>query len=130
MKKIALKEIERKYKNNGQEAERVYRFTKTGIDMKADNLKGNDLDNIQIKSSRATVCNGTDIKTEIENDLAEIYAYVTDDFKFAYEMNKTEWIEFCKVFGTVTTDSKKNGGKVKTRLKIEGRNMKDYLEKR
>lgn len=127
MKKITLTKLERKYKNNGQEAERIFRYTMTGIDMKADNREGADLDNIQIKSARATVCKGTDIKNFIENDVAEIYAYVTENFENAYLMNKTEWIEFCEKFGTVTTESAKNGGKTKIRLKSESENMKAYL---
>lgn len=127
MKKITLAKLERKYKNNGQEAERIFRYTLTGIDMKADNREGADLENIQIKSARATVCKGTDIKTFIENDVAEIYAYVTENFENAYLMDKTEWIEFCEMFGTVTTESAKNGGKTKIRLKSESENMKAYL---
>lgn len=129
MKKIALAKLERKYKNNGQEAERIFRYTLTGIDMKADNREGADIGNIQIKSARATVCKGTDIKTFIKNDVAEIYAYVTENFENAYLMNKTEWTEFCEMFGTVTTESAKNGGQKKVRLKTENATMKAYLER-
>ena len=123
------KTIERQYKNNGQHLEQLYRYNMTGRLEKADNREGADLDNIQIKSARATVCKGTDCKAYIENDIATVYAYVIKDGTKAYEMNKTEWIAFVEMFGTVTTESGKNNGGLKIRLKCESKAMIDYLNR-
>lgn len=128
MKKITLKQIERTYNNNGQHAEQTFRYTLTNEICKADNREGADLGNIQIKSNRATVCKGTDTDTYIDNDVATVYAYVTKDFTTAYLMNKNEYKKFVKTFATVTTESAKNGGTVKTRLKHENATMIEWLE--
>ena len=128
MKKITLKQINRTYKNNGQHAEQVLRYTLTNEIQKADNREGCDLWDIQIKSSRATVCKGTDTDNYIDNDTANRYAYVTADFTTAYIMNKNDYKTFVKLFGTVTTESKKNGGAIKTRLKEENKKMVEWLE--
>ena len=128
MKKITLEQIERTYKNNGQHAEQIFRYTLTHEIQKADNREGADLWDIQIKSSRATVCKGTDYNGHIDNDTANQYAYVTADFTTAYLMNKNEYKTFVKLFSTVTTESKKNGGATKTRLKEENQKMREWLE--
>ena len=128
MKKITLTQINRTYKNNGQHAEQVLRYTLTNTVCKADNREGTDLWDIQIKSSRATVCKGTDTDTYITNDIANRYAYVTADFTTAYLMDKNEYKKFVELFGTVTTESKKNGGATKTRLKEENSKMVAWLE--
>lgn len=124
-----LKEINRTYKNNGQHLEQVYRYTLTNRLEKADNRPEPDIDNIQIKSARATVCKGTNYNEFIMNDKATVYAYVMKDGKKAYEMNKTEYIEFVEKFGTVTTESASNGGAVKTRLKSESKEMVQWFER-
>ena len=120
----------RTYANAGQHAEQVYRYTKTGIIWKADNKPatacGDYLD-IQIKSARATVCHGLDIAAHIATDAAKAYAYVVADFSVAYIMTPTEWLEFATAFGTPTTESAKNGGQVKIRLKAEGKAMTEWL---
>ena len=88
---ITLFKIERFYKNNGQEAERVFRYTYEGKLCKADNVKhtqGADCDNIQIKSARASVCKGIDIEAYLAEDKAERFAYVVADFSKAYIMTK------------------------------------------
>ena len=128
MKKITLEQIERTYKNNGQHAEQVVRYTLTHEIQKADNREGCDIYDIQIKSSRATVCKGTDTDNYIDNDNANYYYYVNKDFSLAYVMNKQEYKTFVKLFGTVTQDSKKNGGHIKTRLKEENSKMVEWLE--
>ena len=132
MKRIEMKKIERMYKNNGQHAEQIFRFTMTGEIVKADNkpfTAGGDCGIYQVKSARATVCKGTNIAEHITKDGAEMYAYVTADFEKAYIMNPTEWLEFATKFGTVTTESGKNGGAVKVRLKSESADMREYLER-
>ena len=130
MKKIEMKKIERNYKNNGQHAEQIFRFTLTGKIEKADNkpfTAGGDCGIYQVKSARATICKGTNIAEHIAKDGAEMYAYVTADFSNAYIMNPTEWLEFASKFGTITTESEKNGGTVKIRLKSESAEMREYL---
>ena len=128
MTKITLKAITRTYKNNGQHAEQVFRYTMCGKICKADNREGADFQDIQIKSSRATVCKGTDIAKHIAQDTAQRYAYITSDFSSAYIMSKAEYLEFTSQFSSTTTESKKNGGAIKTRLKEENKAMLNYLE--
>ncbi len=109
MKAIALRnEIERQYKNNGQHAEQIMRFTLTGEIVKADNKShtlGGDVLDIQIKSQKATVCKGYDIEAYLALDGATRFAYVTNDFSIAYVMSKSEYIEFVGAFGSKTRDS-------------------------
>lgn len=130
---INLTTIERMYANNGQEAERVFRYTYTGELTRADNVKhtdGADCDDIQIKSARASVCKGTDIEAYLEADAAKRFAYVIKDFTRAYIMDKITYIAFVKAFGTVTRESEKNGGTTKIRLKSESRAMLEWLMER
>ena len=130
MTTINLLPIAREYKNNGQHAEQVFRFTLTGELAKADNLRhdlGADCLDIQIKSARATVCKGTDLDTYLAMDAAKRYAYVTADFTKAYVMDRTEWKAFATRFGTVTRESSKNGGSEKIRLGHETNEMREWL---
>lgn len=130
---IYLKHIERYYSNNGQEAERVFRYTYTGELTTADNVKhtsGADCADIQIKSARASVCRGTDIEAYLMADAAKRFAYVVKDFTKAYIMDKITYITFIKTFGTVTRESAKNGGAEKIRLKSESRAMLEWLSAR
>jgi hypothetical protein len=74
------------------------------------------------------VCKGTDIAKHIAQDIAQRYAYITSDFSSAYIMSKAEYLEFTSQFSSITTESKKNGGAIKTRLKEENKAMLNYLE--
>lgn len=133
MTTITLKALTRQYKNNGQHAEQVARYTLTGEICKADNkpfTAGGDCGDIQIKSARATICHGTDIKAHIAIDGANRYGYVNASFTEMYLMSADEWLEFASLFGTVTRESKANGGAVKMRLKAEGREMTEWLRAR
>lgn len=133
MKTIKLETIERTYKNNGQHAEQVARYTLTGKIEKADNLPfwaGGDVGTLQIKSSRATVCKGLNVNAHIDADAATMYGYVTADFSTLYIMNIDEYLEFVTYFGTVTNESPKNGGSVKVRLKTEGNMMREWLRRK
>lgn len=128
-----LKSIPRSYANNGQHAEQVARYTLTGEICKADNkpfTAGGDCGDIQIKSARATICHGTDIKAHIAMDGANRYGYVSADFSTMYLMNADEWFEFASLFGTITRESRKNGGTVKMRLKAETKAMTEWLRAR
>jgi hypothetical protein len=117
---------ERMYANNGQHLEQIYRFNKSGKICKADNNKGCDYEDIQIKSARATICKGADLKSHIENDLAKRYVYITKSL-VAYEMSKSEYLEFTMMFATLTRESSKNGGGEKMRLKSESKAMIEWL---
>lgn len=133
MRAVKLMEIERTYKNNGQHAEQIARYTLTGQIEKADNRPhnlGGDIGNIQIKSARATVCRGTDIEQYLNEDGATAWGYVTENFETMYIMDRKEWEKFIKIFGTITFESKKNGGFQKIRLKSESKEMKRWLTER
>ena len=133
MKKINVVNGIRTYKNNGQHAEQMFRLTMTGKYERADNkpfTAGGDCGIYQVKSARATVCKGRDIKSHIAIDGAEMYAYVNADFTTAYIMNPDEYAEFVNEFATITRESAKNGGAEKMRLGHETRAMREYLESR
>jgi hypothetical protein len=122
----------RQYKNNGQHMEQWTRFTLTGETAKADNLahdQGADCLGYQIKSARATVCKGTDIRAYLATDCATEYIYATAD-GIAYVMTRVEYIEFVEMFGTVTRESTANGGAEKIRLKSESTALLAYLAER
>ena len=130
---IGLKKLTRQYKNNGQHAEQVARYTLTGEVCKADNkpfTAGGDCGDIQLKSARATICHGENIKAHIAMDGANRYGYVSADFTVMYLMSADEYLEFATVFGTVTRESAKNGGAVKMRFKAEGAEMRNWLQAR
>jgi hypothetical protein len=117
------------YHNHGQNAEQSVRFTLTGEIAKADNIahdKSADCLNYQIKSARATVCKGTDLEAYLDRDASTAYIYATED-GIAYIMNRKEYTEFVKTFGTVTRESNKNGGMEKIRLKHETSAMREWL---
>lgn len=120
------------YRNHGQDAEQSIRKALTGETVKADNLahdKGADCMGYQIKSARATVCKGTDIRAYLATDMATEYIYGTNN-GVAYIMSRTEYIEFVEIFGTVTRESTANGGAEKIRLKSESVALLAYLEER
>ena len=130
MKTITLARLDREYKNNGQEAERIFRYTMTGEIAKADNLAhnlGTDCLSYQVKSARATVCRGRDLLAYLAEDKATEFAYVLADFSKAYIMSKEEYTEFVSLFGTVTRESAKNGGYEKIRLGHETDKMREWL---
>lgn len=134
MDKLALNNsIERQYKNNGQHAEQVIRFTLTGEIQKADNLPhnlGGDVLDIQVKSAKATVCKGYDIDAYLALDGASRYAYVTKDFSTAYIMSREEYREFVNEFASKTRESTKNGGGEKLQLLTESKRMVEWFAAR
>lgn len=128
---IKLKPLKRTYKNNGQHAEQVVKYNLLGTIEKADNTpfyKSGDINNLQIKSARATVCKGLDLFEHLAKDKATNYGYVIKDFSKMFVMNRAEYIEFVTIFGTVTRESTKNGRAEKIRLKSESRAMVKWLE--
>ena len=73
MTAITMATIKRVYKNNGQHAEQVFRYTMSGCICKADNTPATvsgDYEDIQIKSARATICKGKDIASHLAMDAA------------------------------------------------------------
>ena len=129
MKKMTLTPIERTYTNNGQHLEQTFRFNITGNIEKADNTphdKDTDLLHYSIKSARATVCKGTDITAYLNTDKATEFVYITKTLT-AYIMNRTEYTAFVETFGTVTTESAKNGGQSKIRLGHETNALLEWL---
>lgn len=147
MKKNALFEVERLYKNAGQQAEYAYRVNATGERRYADNISATvrgDVGGLQVKSARATVCKGTDIRAHVAMDAAEGYVYITKDFKTAYTMTPAEFVEMVDLFGYVDRDSTgtrnristrtkggrggSNGGGIKMRLKSESKAFVAWLE--
>lgn len=130
MKKILLKQIDRVYKNNGQHAEQVARYTLTGEIVKADNkpfTAGGDVGDIQIKGNRATVCKGNDIDKHLAADGANRYGYVTEDFRTMVLMDKDEYRTFVETFASEDRESHKNGGGLKLRLRRENDTMRGWL---
>jgi hypothetical protein len=75
------------------------------------------------------VCKGTDIRAYLADDKASEYIYGTKE-GIAYVMSREEYIAFVEQFGTVTTESGKNGGAKKIRLKHETSAMLTYLAER
>jgi hypothetical protein len=119
------------YKNNGQNVEQSIRFTLTGKIEKADNIahnKGTDCLNYQIKSARATVCKGRNLGTYLNEDASKAYIYGALDGT-AYIMSRQEYENFIENFGTLTRESKKNGGGEKIRLGHETKKMREWLER-
>ena len=108
----------RVYKNNGQEAERLFALTLTGENRKADNHKGGaDVGIYQVKSFRATVCKGYDIEQiKVEYANAERFAFVDIEEEVWYDLSVEQFVEFAKQFKELTRESKSNGGKEKIRL--------------
>lgn len=120
------------YANHGQDAEQSFRFAVSGKLIKADNLPHNlcgDWLDMQIKSARATVCKGLDLKAYLDLDGAKRFVYVANDGT-AYIMSRAEYEAFCAEFATPTTESAKNGGQPKLRLKSESKALLEWLKSR
>lgn len=138
--KIKLNKYERRYANNGQEAERVVSLNLLGVDRKADNKPfwaGGDVGVLQVKTARASVCKGLDIRAHILEDKAEYYAYVLGDLSAMYVMQPELWVKFVERFAYTTRDSigkrgergGSNGGGVKLKLKCESKTLLAWLER-
>lgn len=126
--------IPRTYKNNGQHAEQVFRYTLTGRIISADNIPHDieaDVLDYQVKSPRCTVCTGTyDIAAYVRNDAAHRFAFVNKACSVAYIMTAAEWIEFASRFCYKSQESGgKNGDAVKVRLLDESARMREYLNR-
>lgn len=138
--KVNFIKYERRYANNGQEAERVASLNLLGLDRKADNKPfwaGGDVGVLQVKTARATVCKGIDIKAHIAQDVAEYYCYVLKDLTACYIMHPITWARFVDRFAYVTRDSVgkrgerggSNGGHEKLKLYDETKAMRAWLDR-
>ena len=127
MKRFSIEKVST-LKNNGQACEQDLRYALTNRIEKPDNRKGEaDVFDIQVKSARATLCKGTNLEEYVYNNEANRFAYVTAE-RIVYIMNKDEFYLFAREFATVTTDSAKNGGSQKMRLRYETPAMLAWLE--
>lgn len=120
----------RLYRNNGQHAEQVVKYTFTNELKKADNTPfwiDADFNGIQIKSARATVCNDLDFVDHLKRDKARKYGYVISDFSLMVLMDKKEYVAFVSKFGSVQRASSRTGGQLKIRLKHESKDMLKWL---
>ena len=132
IEKIALKPLPfTTYKNNGQNKEQIARYTLTGKIEKADNRKGDtDVFDIQLKSAKATICNGTDYVTAIQNNKAKRFGYILKTCDTMYIMNKQEFIEFTSLFLQYDRASTQNGGGAVVRLRTCEGKMVQWLEEK
>ena len=132
MEKIYCPEIPRTYRNNGQHAQQRAENALLGTISKADNIPhtaGADFLHYQVKSARATICQGLDLARYLTEDKAKAFIYVAKT-EWLYIMDKAEYIAFCLTFATATKESTKNGGHLKMRLGHETKALLDYLEAR
>lgn len=137
--KKSFRMYERRYPNNGQEAERVTSLNLLGLDRKADNRPfwaGADVGVLQVKTAKATICKGVDIRAHVREDVAEYYCYVLKDLSACYIMHPITWIRFVERFAYKTRDSVgkrgerggSNGGHEKLKLYDETKAMRQWLE--
>ena len=117
--------------NRGQIAEAVVRYAILGELTGADNVpahRAGDVLNYQVKSARATVCNGTDLAAYLAMDAATEYIFVAPDNSGYWTMDKATWQVFCETFAKPSRGSSKNGGKVNLRLPSFTKKVQSWLE--
>lgn len=118
--------------NAGARIECSIRYALTGDAGRLDNVRadrGSDVLTYQVKSARATVAHGTDLRAYLASDASAEYIYGTQDGR-AYVMDRETYISFCERFGAITRDSAKNGGGEKIRLGHETKALLRWLEER
>ena len=121
------------YKGNiGAHAEVHFVYEMTGRMAKLSNTKGGaDCLRWQVKSFRATVCNGADVNNILtEYATAERFAFVDSERGVWYDMSPAEFIEFARAFTETDKASPKNGGGEKLRLNRKLVKQREYLEAR
>lgn len=102
--------------NTGQTVEFLFSATLYGKPKFADNVDAciqADVGCYQVKGPRATVCEGTTWEAfldHIQADRARAYAYIPKDkkegYKYAYIMNKREYVAFVNEFSIIDSSSK------------------------
>lgn len=142
MTTITLTTIERTYTNNGMHAEQTLAYALTGEIRAHDHVpfdKGSDIPeyHMSVKSSKASLMSGNRCESQTkEGIIAEFiaksastcFAYVIADFSKAYVMSGEEFAEFCMLFGGMSRESSKNGGKAKVQLRAENAKTLAWLE--
>ena len=120
----------RVYKNNGQEAERLFALTLTGENRRADNRKGGaDVEEYQVKTFRATVCKGDRVEMiKVEYAEAKRFAFVDIEEMVWYDLSIEQMIRFAERFGEITRESTKTGGQIKMRLNRRFEEQRVYLK--
>lgn len=116
------------YKNHGNNAEYACGAF-YGVEATPNNRShklGGDVLGFQVKSARATVCEGLDFSAYLAEDAADSFIYVTKSFK-GYVMSRSEYAEFINQFAAPALSSKKNGEKPVLRLRHESRKMLEWL---
>lgn len=120
------------YKNDGQQAEVNLSFTLTDKPKRADNRKGGaDVLSYQVKTFRATLCQGEDVNAILEEYKdAERFAFVDNEKATWYDMSKEEFLAFAKLFARAERNSAKNGGTMKLRLNGQRTAQRAWLQAR
>lgn len=120
------------YKNDGQQAEVNLSYTLTGKPKRADNRKGGaDVLSYQVKTFRATLCQGEDVNAILEEYKdAERFAFVDNEEATWYDMNKEEFLTFARLFARAERNSAKNGGAMKLRLNGQRTAQRAWLQAR
>lgn len=120
------------YKNDGQQAEVNLSYTLTGKPKRADNRKGGaDVLSYQVKTFRATLCQGEDVNAILEEYKdAERFAFVDNEEATWYDMSKEEFLTFARLFARAERNSAKNGGTMKLRLNGQRTAQRAWLQAR
>lgn len=120
------------YNNVGQQAEVNLSYTLTGKPKRADNRKGGaDVLGYQVKTYRATLCQGTDVNAILEEYKdAERFAFVDNEDATWYDMSKEEFLTFARLFARAERNSAKNGGTMKLRLNGQRTAQRAWLQAR
>ena len=143
MTTITVTEIARTYANWGNHCEQALAYTLTGEIRAHDHVPfymDSDIPEyrMSVKSSGFTLASGRvnmgETFEEKLNDFfarvhSEKFAYVTVDM-VAYVMDKGEFEQFLRTFGTMSRDSKKNGGLLKIQCKKESQKMIKWFSER
>lgn len=93
---------------------------------KAGDFHSEDWGEVQVKTQKATIAEGWNMKAHIERDAADMYAYVTKDLEHIILMSPAEWLAFCERFGYKCYSS--DGTRQKIRLRAESAEMLLYLD--
>lgn len=83
---------------------------------------------VQVKTQKATVCEGWSIEAHIAKDKANTYAYVTKSLEWVILMSPAEWKVFLERFAYTCYSS--DGTRQKMRLKAESTEMLMWLDEK
>lgn len=124
------------YTRSGQRAEVLAAFTTDGLVIEPDantphTVAGDYLSSeygwVQVKSPRATVCEGWDISAYLDADAAQMFAYVVKSEEWVILFDRAEWERFLNAWAFKTHHS--SDGRPKMRLKPESEAMRLWLDR-